>query len=396
MDAANLKKLQDYAAYLAKQAEKEEDDGKTSEATKSYLKLIDVLLLLGRESKDQQTFLRYTSSAEFYQKKVKGLITVSQSSAATQPGRIQPKQSDVQTHDERRDAQKPSLGVSLQPIQKVESERSANGGGSISSQATSGAKTNPFRRILGSFQTKNDQLRDEESQKGEQEGEGKASTSQARQTTLSKDTEIGVSSAISKSQGNGEVAQAPESASNETRMLASAQEEEPTKKNYYEESRDNQPTKTPSNSQSDVAAYSKYENLLSENKELQERIDFLKQKVSSLEKENRDLAERLGRMVSRAEYEELKRQLSESVPRNLYENLQKTCAETMVPRELYVEAEKRASKLEEKLENSYPASVLDKLANDISFIIATAEIPLGSDLVDGQSASKQRAESAKI
>ncbi len=393
MDAANLKKLQDYAAYLAKQAEKEEADGKTSDATKSYLKLIDVLLLLGRESKDQQTFLRYTSSAEFYKKKVKGLITVSQSLTATQPGRTQ--QSDVQTHDEPRERQKPLVGVSLQPVQKVES---ANEVGSIGSQGTSGAKTNPFRRILGSFQTKNDHLRGEESQKRGQEGEGKESTSQTRQTTPSKDAEIGVSSAVSKILGNGEVAQVPESASNETRMLAAAQEEkESTKKIYYQESGDNHPTKkTVFDSQSEVAAYSKYENLLSENKELQERIDFLKQKVSSLEKENRDLAERLGRMVSRAEYEELKRQLSESVPRSLYENLQKTCAETMVPRELYVEAEKRASKLEEKLENSYPASVLDKLANDISLIIATAEIPLGSDLVDGRSASKQRAESGQI
>lgn len=393
MDAANLKKLQDYAAYLAKQAEKEEADGKTSEATKSYLKLIDVLLLLGRESKDQQTFLRYTSSAEFYQKKVKGLITVSQSLTATQPGRTQ--QSDVQTHDEPRERQKPLVRVSLQPVQKVES---ANEVGSIGSQGTSGAKTNPFRRILGSFQTKNDQLRGEESQKRGQEGEGKESTSQARQTTPSKDAEIGVSSAVSKILGNGEVAQVPESASNEARMLAAAQEEEEsTKKIYYQESGDNHPTKkTVFDSRSEVAAYSKFENLLSENKELQERIDFLKQKVSSLEKENRDLAERLGRMVSRAEYEELKRQLSESVPRSLYENLQKTCAETMVPRELYVEAEKRASKLEEKLENSYPTSVLDKLANDISLIIATAEIPLGSDLVDGRSASKQRAESGQI
>ncbi len=73
MDAAKIKKLQEYANFLVKQAESKELHGNTSEAARDYVKLVDVLLLLANEAKDQAGWQQIIARVEYYQKKVKSL-----------------------------------------------------------------------------------------------------------------------------------------------------------------------------------------------------------------------------------------------------------------------------------------------------------------------------------
>ena len=49
MDAEKNKKLQQYAVALTEQAKEEEKSGKSDEAIKHYLKLVDVFLVLAAE-----------------------------------------------------------------------------------------------------------------------------------------------------------------------------------------------------------------------------------------------------------------------------------------------------------------------------------------------------------
>src|SRR5579875_1980800 len=85
MDAAKVKKLQEYAAYLSKQAETKEAEGKGSEAIKDYLKLVDILLIFAREAKDHTSWLKYTKQAEAYQNKVRSIVAATSSSATPHP-----------------------------------------------------------------------------------------------------------------------------------------------------------------------------------------------------------------------------------------------------------------------------------------------------------------------
>ena len=52
-------KLQQYAVALTQQAEGEERSGKSEEAIKHYLKLVDVFLVLAAEVEDHNTWLQY-------------------------------------------------------------------------------------------------------------------------------------------------------------------------------------------------------------------------------------------------------------------------------------------------------------------------------------------------
>ena len=74
MDAAKEKRLIEYAAYLEKQGQSEESQGRGNEAAKIYVKLVDVLLLLAREAKDHPTWQKYATKAEAYQKRAKQVI----------------------------------------------------------------------------------------------------------------------------------------------------------------------------------------------------------------------------------------------------------------------------------------------------------------------------------
>ena len=74
MDAEKSKKLQQYAVALNEQAVGEEKSGKTQEAAKHYLKLVDVFLVLAAEAQDHNTWQQYIHQAEVYQNKTRSMI----------------------------------------------------------------------------------------------------------------------------------------------------------------------------------------------------------------------------------------------------------------------------------------------------------------------------------
>lgn len=79
MDAAKVKRLEEYSMVLERQAENFESRGDDNEAAKIYVKLVDVLLLLARETPDHPTWVKYSARAEAFQKKAKEAIAKSHS-----------------------------------------------------------------------------------------------------------------------------------------------------------------------------------------------------------------------------------------------------------------------------------------------------------------------------
>ena len=76
LDPRRQEKLQELVRTLGGQAQQAEKDGNTDDAARLYIKLIDVLLLLARESGDNHVlWVKYTKQAEAYQAKVKALIS---------------------------------------------------------------------------------------------------------------------------------------------------------------------------------------------------------------------------------------------------------------------------------------------------------------------------------
>jgi hypothetical protein len=73
MDAEKSKKLQQYAIVLNEQATQEEKNGRAEEATKLYLKLVDVFLVLAAEAQDHNTWQQYIRQAEAYQARIRDL-----------------------------------------------------------------------------------------------------------------------------------------------------------------------------------------------------------------------------------------------------------------------------------------------------------------------------------
>ena len=75
MEAAKLKKLEEYAAILGKKAADEEKEGAYAEAIPTYLKIVDVLLVMSEASSNYSYWVKCTTNAETYQKKIKTLLT---------------------------------------------------------------------------------------------------------------------------------------------------------------------------------------------------------------------------------------------------------------------------------------------------------------------------------
>lgn len=74
LEPAKLKKLEEYLSVLGKKGAEEESHGDYSSAIPTYLKLVDVLLVMAEESPGYTYWLRCTTSAQNYQKKIKSLI----------------------------------------------------------------------------------------------------------------------------------------------------------------------------------------------------------------------------------------------------------------------------------------------------------------------------------
>ncbi len=76
MDAAKFKKLEDYVSTLGKRGAEEEKNGEYAEAIPTYLKLVDALIIMADAAPSYPSWVKCTTSAENYQKKIKSLIAL--------------------------------------------------------------------------------------------------------------------------------------------------------------------------------------------------------------------------------------------------------------------------------------------------------------------------------
>ena len=74
MDPAQLKKLEDYVAFLLKKGAEEERTEDYAEAIPTYLKIVDVLLVMADVAPNHPYWVKCTSAAEANQKKIRTLI----------------------------------------------------------------------------------------------------------------------------------------------------------------------------------------------------------------------------------------------------------------------------------------------------------------------------------
>lgn len=75
MDLTKFEKLEEYTSILGKKALDEEKNAEIEEAISTYLKLVDVLLVMAEVSPSYPCWVKCTTSAENYQKKIRTLIT---------------------------------------------------------------------------------------------------------------------------------------------------------------------------------------------------------------------------------------------------------------------------------------------------------------------------------
>lgn len=76
MDAAKFKKLQEYVSFLSKKGAEEEKNCDYAEAIPTYLKLVDVLIVMADAAPNHPIWVKCTDDAENYQKKIKSLIAL--------------------------------------------------------------------------------------------------------------------------------------------------------------------------------------------------------------------------------------------------------------------------------------------------------------------------------
>jgi len=76
MDAAKFKKLEEYASTLGRKGAEEEKNQEYVEAIGTYLKLVDVLIVMADATPNYPYWVKCTTSAETYQKKIKTLIAL--------------------------------------------------------------------------------------------------------------------------------------------------------------------------------------------------------------------------------------------------------------------------------------------------------------------------------
>jgi hypothetical protein len=75
MDSVRYNKLLNYAAYLEKHGNQFEKEGDEVEAIPTYIKMVDVLLLLAEVAPSYPDWQKFTDKAESYQKRMKVLIS---------------------------------------------------------------------------------------------------------------------------------------------------------------------------------------------------------------------------------------------------------------------------------------------------------------------------------
>jgi hypothetical protein len=352
MDVEKSKKLQQYASILSEQAKDAEQSGKTEDATKHYLKLVDVFLVLASESQDHNMWQQYIGQAEAYQARIRSIVSSSSPSQATST---------------------PQAGIPSKPANVPVSEKTD---ASLSSRRTDGPHTTPvpdvsisgtpkssgtFSKILKPFQ-KSDTSMDQSqapltSSSGSATGSYPASSPTIGRVPLPRGAGGGLQSQVASSPPGQSGAKPP------------AEEKSPVPHDLYERS-------------------------LSENKILMEKLQLVlkdrDEKVAFLESRNRELEERLATSVPRSEYDLLRSEYENMIPRQEYDRVRAELSDSvpishydllldrisnMVPREVYVAAERRALQLEDNLRHSVPSDVIEDLADEVSLLNIAVEVP---------------------
>ena len=347
LDPRRQEKLQELVRTLGSQAQQAEKDGNVDDAARLYIKLVDVLLLLARESGDNHPlWVKYTKQAEAYQAKVKTLIST---------GKITDNVSNSALFSV---ASKPPPPVKSGPEPNAAYETSLPSGQQITTAAveqqspSTQNKESTFKKIFKPFQRSDS-----------------VSEFQERQTYVVPEVAQQRSSEpASMPSIRGE----PANGGNSTQTFAGV-------------------------------PYDLFQQTLSESKYYQEKSAALAKERDSLfatlEARERELAELKSSTVLRTDYEALHSQLLQnqtskaqleavtaqlerveeemrnSVPKSQYDDLL-TKISHMVPRDVYIEAEVRAARYELELKNTVPKNVLDELASQVSLISTLSSIPL--------------------
>lgn len=341
MDPDKNKKLQQYATILTDQAKEAEQAGKSDEAIKHYLKLVDVLLVLASEAPDQNTWRQYIRQAEAYQTRIRSLVPVDQTTQSIE-ARIPPPPSERSAIQSN--AQRPAS-----PLPQAATGPSQG----LPPTASTSSKQGPISKIFKPFQ------------------------SGSREVGGSQDELTSISSLLSPNLRQT----APQA--------SSAQSTQPQAMPMTNQKL----TTSPSDERSPVPR-ELYERALSENKVLHERLQSIikesDDKVAFLESRNRELEERIAMTVSRSDYEQLRAEFENMVPKHEYDRIRTELSNTvpishydqlldrianMIPREIYMASERRILELEDKLRHSVPVAVIDDIANEVSYVSILAEVP---------------------
>ncbi|MDA4130419.1 MAG: hypothetical protein OK457_06575 [Thaumarchaeota archaeon] len=330
LDPEKNKKLQQYATILNDQAKEAERAGKPEDAIKHYLKLVDVFLVLAAEAPDHNTWLQYIRQAEAYQTRIKSLVP-GQLNVPDISGRVPPAPEERGTP-----TQQPRREISLPENNP---------------QAQSGNPARPgaFNKILKPFQ------------RVESEEQGPPASMNTAQSKIQSSVPLPPRPQVSQSQ----------------------QAQVATQKQ----------TPIPVENMGPIP-HELYERALSENRILHERLQSIMkendEKIAFLESRTRELEERVAMMVPRPDYDMLREEFDNTVPKHEYDRMKSELAgmvpishydqlldriSGMVPREVYSASEKRILELEEHLRRSVPFTVIDELANEVSYLSIVAEVP---------------------
>jgi hypothetical protein len=326
MDAGKIKKLQDYASFLVKQAESKESHGNKSDAARDYVKLVDIYLLLANEAKDHPTWQQIIDRVEYYQKKVRNM-----GGPETNPQLV----SAPQTNNFKTQPDQNSLSY--------DNQRTQNGSFQDSYEKSSVAGSSS---ILKSFKKIPNLI-------------GKSNT-QPTPSSVARKIEV-----IPKEQSAPVID-----------PIASWAKELPAPKQIEAlEARNLTPQQIEAEEEKEQLRES-YSKVVSENDELKQKIEVLEKRneeqlaeLSSLRKEM------VERMVPKKDFDELKTMLAESVPKTDYEKICKTLEE-MVPKARLRESENYAFELETRLQNSISRTLIDQVAEFVKVLVSTSSLDL--------------------
>ena len=316
---------------LAGQGQQAEREARNEDAVRSYIKLVDVLLLLARESGDHPTWSQYAKQAETYQNKARALIPPDQLKNL-RPFKV---------------PEPPVSDSTKNPEKQISADNQSENTPDAVSKGTSS-----FKRIFKPFQkNENNVDRLEQDSVREDQWRSAAATPQPFEVPQVGEVMVGKENMVSSD--------AMQRVMEESRKV---QEQLGSKIREKED---------------------RISSLQAEIRELKERL-----RETVPRSEYQALQGQLIESISRAEFDRLREDLMNSVPRSQYEQLLNRFSNT-VPRDLYLAAELKAARLEAELKIMLPRSVIDDLSSQIALLSTLAGVPVPEMLPEQKEAQGQ-------